>query len=52
MVASGHVLDFEVVARVTKVVDVVWNTLEFHHEHKEYVTIHERYLKLEEELAL
>lgn len=52
MVISNHVPDLEVIGRVAEVADLAWNAFERHHEHKESVTIHERCLKLEEELAL
>lgn len=52
MVVSGHVPDLEVIGRVAEVADLAWNAFERHHEHKESVTIHERCVKLEEELAL
>nr|ADE75917.1 unknown [Picea sitchensis] len=52
MVISGHVPDLEVIGRVAEVADLAWNAFERHHERKESVTIHERCLKLEEELAL
>jgi len=50
-VISNHVPDLEVIGRVAEVADLAWNAIERHHEHKESVTIHERCLKLEEELA-